>query len=77
MGNAAHMICVATDFPHFILLLLLTLAPKIQGYFKMIFFGPTWVEEIRVIFAMNVGTNISLAACLHLIYNPNNIKVSE
>jgi len=35
------------------------------------------MEEIGVIFAMDIDTNISFASGLHLIHHPNNIKVSE
>jgi hypothetical protein len=35
------------------------------------------IEEIRVILAIDIDTNISFASGLHLIHHPNNIKVSE
>lgn len=35
------------------------------------------IEEIRIVFAVNINANVSLTPCLHLVDHPNNIKVSK
>ena len=43
----------------------------------MLLLALAMMEEIGVTLAMNVDTDIPFASRLHLIYHPNNIKVSK
>ena len=74
MRNAAHVVCVAADFPHFILPLCLALVPQTEDNFEVLFLTPPLMQKIGVILAMDIDANISFAARLHLIHHPNNMK---